>query len=106
MQKMQLKTKKLAKLEKDRYSVFSTKEQCMVCHSIHYLTWNEIFRGRNRTNSIKYGFCLRMCLSCHQQYQEDIQFNDYWHSTAQLYFENNYGTREEFVRIFRRNYLE
>ena len=98
-------SKKQAKIERERYSVFTSDDHCMICKTVHYLTWNEIFRGRNRTNSMKYGFCLRMCLSCHQQYQEDTSFNDYWHKKAQLYFEEHYGTREDFIRIFRRNYL-
>lgn len=99
------KSKKQAKKERERYSVFTASDYCMVCKSTYLLTWNEIFRGRNRSNSMKYGFCLRMCLSCHQQYQEDITFNDYWHKKAQQYFEEHYGTREDFINIFKRNYL-
>jgi len=106
LQKMKLKSKKQAKKEKERYSVFTTDDKCMICNSKHYLTWNEIFRGRNRSNSMKYGFCLRMCLTCHELYQEDVFFNDTWHKKAQIYFEEHYGTRNDFIIIFRRNYLE
>ena len=103
--KMLLKSNKLAKLEKNRFSVFTNNKECFVCKSTYQLTWNEIFRGRNRVNSMKYGFCLRMCLNCHTEKQEDIEFNDFWHEQAQIYFENNIGSRNEFITIFRRNYL-
>ena len=105
--KMKNKSNKLAKLEKDRFSVFSNaKDRCYLCGSSYNLTWHEIFRGANRRNSMKFGFCLRLCLNCHEEKQEDIIFNDFWHRQAQLYFEEHIGSREEFLKIFRRNYLE
>lgn len=103
--KMKNKSNKLAKLERNRFSVFTDDKKCFVCKSTYQLTWNEIFRGRNRVNSMKYGFCLRMCLRCHEKHQEDVEINDYWHRKSQQYFEDNIGSREEFLAIFRRNYL-
>lgn len=100
------KSNKLAKLERNRFSVFTDGKQCFVCKSTYQLTWNEIFRGRNRLKSMKYGFCLRMCLKCHSEKQENIEFNDFWHRQAQLYFEKNIGSREDFLAEFRRNYLK
>ena len=100
------KSNKLAKAERNRYSVFTTSDRCFVCGGKYNLTWNEIFRGRNRINSMKYGFCLRMCLECHRRLQEDTDFNDFWHKKAQLYFEENIGSRNEFMTIFRKNYLD
>lgn len=106
IQNLKNKSKKQAKKERDRFSVFTTNDKCMICDSTYQLTWNEIYRGRNRSNSMKYGFCLRMCLNCHREYQDDVLFNDLWHKTAQRYFEEHYGTRDNFVKIFRRNYLK
>ena len=104
--KMHNKSKKLTKLERNRFSVFTTnKDKCMFCNTTTNLSWHEIYRGKNRPNSMIYGFCLRMCLNCHDKYQEDIEFNDYWHRQAQLYWEELIGTREEFIEVFRRNYL-
>lgn len=105
--KMHKKTKKLTKLEKNRYSVFSyDTERCYLCGSTYKLTWHEIYAGKNRQNSMRYGLCLRLCLNCHSKEQEDSQFNDYWHKQGQLYWEKNIGSREEFIKVFRRNYLE
>lgn len=105
--KMKNKSNKLAKLERNRFSVFTNnKDKCMFCPATTNLTWHEIFRGRNRANSMKYGFCLRMCLNCHEEKQEDVVFNKFWHRKAQLYFEEYIGSREEFLKIFRRNFLD
>ena len=104
--KMHNKSKKLAKLERNRYSVFSNDtKKCYLCGSTYKLTWHEIYAGKNRPNSMKYGLCLRMCLNCHSREQENSQFNDYWHKQGQLYWEEFIGSREEFIKVFRRNYL-
>ncbi len=105
--KMQNKSNKLASLERNRYSVFSNDtERCYLCGSTYKLTWHEIYAGKNRQNSMRYGLCLRLCLNCHSKEQEDSQFNDYWHKQGQLYWEEFIGTREEFIKVFKRNYLE
>ena len=107
LHKIKKKSNKLAKLEKDRFSVFTNnKNKCMFCSATTNLTWHEIFRGRNRSNSMKYGFCLRICLSCHESKQEDSQFNNFLHKKAQLYYEEHIGSRTEFISIFRKNYLD
>lgn len=105
--KLHNKSKKLTKLERNRYSVFSNDtKKCYLCDSKYKLTWHEIYSGRNRQNSMKYGLCLRMCLNCHSREQENSQFNDYWHRQGQLYWEEFIGSREEFIKVFRRNYLK
>lgn len=105
--KMHNKSKKLTELERNRYSVFSNdNKKCYLCGSTYKLTWHEIYSGRNRQNSMKYGLCLRMCLNCHSREQENSQFNDYWHKQGQLYWEEFINSREEFIKVFRRNYLK
>ena len=105
--KMQNKSNKLASLERNRYSVFSNDtKRCYLCGSTYKLTWHEIYAGKNRQNSMRYGLCLRLCLNCHSKEQEDSQFNDYWHNQGQLYWEKNIGSREEFIKVFRRNYIK
>ena len=101
---IKMRSKKLSKLEKNRFSLFSKNTaKCYFCHSTHQLTWHEIFRGRNRSNSMKYGLCLRMCLSCHERFQDNKEFNEYWHKKGQALFEKAYPDLD-FVDIFKRNY--
>ena len=104
---MRYKSKKLARLERNRYSVFyEDLSICMNCGSTYQPTKHEIFEGRNRVNSMVYGFILPLCLSCHQRLQEDNPFNKKWKRKAQSYFEENYGTRDDFIKIFRMNYKD
>lgn len=105
--KMKNKSNKLAKLERNRFSVFTNnKDECFICKSTYQLTWHEIFAGRNRRNSMEDGFCLRLCLHCHEKKQEDIYFNDFWHKKAQMYYEEFIGSREQFLSRYRKNYLD
>lgn len=104
--KMHNKSKKLTKLEKNRKSVFTDDlEHCYLCgkkkNDLH-----EVYGGRNRINSIKYNFILPLCRECHSNNQNNAIFNDYWHKQGQLYWEENIGSREEFIKVFRRNYLK
>lgn len=103
---MRTKSKKLSKLEKERFSVFyDDLSVCMNCGSTYRMTKHEVLEGRNRINSMKYGFVLPLCMRCHQGLQEDISFNDKWKKKSQMYFEEHIGTRDDFLSIFRRNYL-
>lgn len=106
LQKIKKKSNKLAKLERNRFSVFTNNlNMCYLCgrkkDDLH-----EIFGGRNRINSIKYGFILPLCRECHSLNQNNPFFNDYWHKKGQTYWEENIGAREEFIKVFRRNYLK
>ena len=103
--KMKTKSNRLAKLERNRKSVFTNNmDKCYLC-SNKRTDIHEIFRGRNRKNSMIYGFVLPLCRECHSTKAEAINFEEFWHRQAQLYFEKYIGSREEFLRVFRRNYI-
>ena len=102
--KIKKRSSNLAKLEKERFSLFTdNKDRCMFCGSTYKLTWHEIYCGRNRRNSMRYGLCLRMCLRCHKLKQENKQFNDEWHKKGQAMFSKAYPN-EDFNAVFRKNY--
>lgn len=107
--KMHNKSKKLVKLERNRFSVFTDDlEHCILCgkprEHLH-----EIIYGKNRINSIKYNFVIPLCAN-HHTGKDGIHFNKnldlYYKRLCQIYFENNIGSREEFTKIFRKNYLK
>lgn len=103
---MKKKRNKIIRLERNRKSVFyEDLNTCCYCGSNYQLTKHEIFEGRNRINSMEYGFVLPLCLKCHRTLQEDKDYNDKWKKKAQNYFEEYIGTREDFIDIFRKNYL-
>lgn len=103
--KMKTKSNRLAKLERNRKSVFTNNmDKCYLC-SNKRTDIHEIFRGRNRKNSMIYGFVLPLCRECHSTKAEKINFEEFWHRQAQLYFERHIGSREDFIKAFRRNYI-
>ena len=102
--KMKQRSNKLAKLEKNRFSLFTDNmNKCYFCPNkkdhIH-----EIFCGRNRQNSMKYGLCLPICESCHSKYQNNFLFNKEWHKKGQAMFNKAYPDLN-FENIFKKNYL-
>lgn len=103
---MKNKSTKLVRLERSRYSIFyEDLNVCMNCGSTYQMTKHEIFEGKNRINSMKYGFVLPLCLRCHRELQDNKDFNDKWKIKSQKYFEEYIGTREDWLSIFRRNYM-
>lgn len=99
------RTYKQAKKERERFSILQQDtSKCAICGSKYCLTWHEIYSGKNRSNSMKFGLCLRMCWTCHEENQESKEFNNYWHKKGQLIFATNYPDLD-FFSIFRRNYI-
>jgi len=98
------KTNKLSKLERNRYSVFTDDlEHCIICgnkkDNLH-----EVFPGAYRLRSMKYHMVLPLCAHHHTQMHEDIELSLYWKRSCQKEFEMSH-TREEFIKIFGKNYL-
>lgn len=83
---------------------------CIECGSKGQINLHEIFYGRNRQNSIKYGLVIPLCQAeHHNQFQSkgihfDKELCDKWHKLGQQAFEEKYKDLD-FVSIFRRNYL-
>ena len=73
---MKRKTQKLKELEHNRYSLLTTNNDiCFNCHTPFNLTWHELFEGRNRQLSMKYGCCIRLCHNCHRKLQgNDLKY--------------------------------
>lgn len=103
--KTQCKNYKIVKLERNRKSVFTDNlSKCIMCDkpkdNLH-----EIFMGKNRQNSMKYGFVIPLCYYHHLFCHKDSHIQEFWHKQGQIYYEKELGSREEFIRIFGRNYL-
>ena len=100
---MKTKSKKLAKLERDRFSIITDDlSTCIIC-GIPKQDLNEIFGGRNRQNSMKYGLVIPMCRKCHIKYTNDRNMQLKWMKICQKKFEEVYNI--DFIDIFKRNYI-
>lgn len=102
--KISQKSKKLSKLEKNRFSILTDDlNHCIICgkkkDNLH-----EMFFGKDRVNSMKFNLIIPLCFSCHQEMHKNIEWQEYWHRQGQLMFEKKYPDLE-FLDIFKRNYL-
>ena len=99
------KRAKLAKLERNRSSVFTDDlEHCIICkRKKEHL--HEIFFGSNRKKSMQYNFVIPLCHECHTEMHRNKEWQEYWHVKGQKYWEENIRGREEFIKTFGKNYL-
>lgn len=74
---------------------------CALCGS-PYPQLHHIFEGRNRKNSTKYGMIVPLCRE-HHQWVHKTNYKGF-KEKAQKEFEKTHS-REEFIKIFGRNYL-
>ena len=102
--KMKNRSNKLAKLERNRTSLFTDDlEHCILCGKpkdhLH-----EIFFGKNRINSIKYKLVIPVCFECHNKIHNDIILQNEWFIKGQTRFNEVYPDLD-FVEIFKKNWL-
>ena len=102
---MKNKSNKLAKLERSRTSIITNDlSHCFVC-GMRKQHLHEIFYGKNRLNSIKHGMVIPICFNCHTRIHNDIDMDLYYKKLFQKEYEKTH-TRDEFISIFYRNYLD
>lgn len=98
------KSKKLAKLEKNRFSIITKDlEHCYLCGSKKQ-DFHELIEGKNRQVSMKYGLVIPICRKCHEIVTNDKTLQDKLHKVTQKEFKKHYKS-ENFVQIFGKNYL-
>jgi 5-methylcytosine-specific restriction endonuclease McrA len=103
---MKKKTSKLAKLERNRFSIFTDDlDTCMFCGR-YASDLNEVFRGRNRQNSMRYGAVQPLCRVCHNKITNNVPLENEWKKKGQKAVMKHYKmTKEEFIEIFGMNYI-
>lgn len=89
------------KLERSRYSIFTSDfDKCIECGG-KATDKHEVYRGKNRRTSIKWGLVIPLCRTCHN----DAEIEAKWRLKGQEKFMNYYNkTVDEFVDIFGKNY--
>jgi hypothetical protein len=88
----------------------TAEDICEVCGK-PYAHNHEVFFGKNRQNSIKYGMQKRLCYEHHNKpgcvnphYNKAV--DALYKREAQVNFQMIHGNREDFVSIFGKSYLE
>lgn len=99
------RTTKQSKLDKSRTESLFTDNLnvCYLC-GLKRDHLHEVFFGRNRSNSIKYGLFIPICEKCHRKCHNDANLIDSLHKKGQLLFMRNYP-KLEFINVFKTNYL-
>lgn len=102
--KLKNKSNKLAKLEKNRFSLFTDNmNKCYFCNKpkdhIH-----EVIYGKNRINSMKYGITLPLCEEHHRMMHNDISLTKEYRKKGQVLFEETYPDLD-FMDIFKEKFL-
>ena len=102
--KLKNRTYKQAKLERNRFSILTCDlEHCIVC-GVKKEHLHEVFYGRNRANSIKYGCVIPLCSMHHIEMHRNKEWQEYWHKKGQQAFIAYYPDLD-FFKIFKINYL-
>ena len=91
-------------------SVLQDDRECFFCHTVNCLEFHHIFFGSsNRRNSERRGLKVWLCnrhhtggpQAVHRNRKADICLKE----MAQFYYEQNLGSREEFIKEFGKSYL-
>lgn len=99
---MKNKTNKLARLEKNRFSIFTDNyNKCYFCGKEGKMDKHEVYGGSNRQRSMKYGLIVPLCRDCHGN--EEIIST--LRVKCQEIYELNH-TREEFIKIIGKSYIK
>ena len=94
-------------------SIMHDGKECYLCGAngtCDALHWHHIFGGPNRKHSERFGLKVRLCgQQCHENGQEAVHKNRQidlaLKAAGQRAFERIHGTREDFMKIFGKNYL-
>lgn len=99
---MKKKSKKLAKLERQRDKDIVKEGECEFCHNYSkHLDPHEVYGGSNRQRSITNGFVKLLCRKCHS----DEKIIEKLKIDTQKKFEKT-RTREEFISLVGKSYLK
>ena len=102
--RLKQKTKKLAKLEKSRFSIITNNlDKCYLCLKTKdelqkKLELHEIFRGRNRQKCMIWGLVVPLCDKCHKKVT--LHRNLELEQKAKTIFIKKYG-EDKFVEEFK-----
>lgn len=92
--------------DEDMESVLQQERECYFCGLTEGLESHHCIHGTsNRKNAEKYGFKVWLCHFHHRAVHMDRELDLYFIRLAQSKFEETH-TREEFMAIFGKNWLD
>lgn len=93
----------LVRAEKERFSIIALDlDNCVICGkkkgNLH-----EVYFGKNRQLSMKYGCVIPLCYACHIMIHNNHNLDLIWKIKMQYAFEKEYPDLD-FLEIFGKNY--
>ena len=102
--------RKIRKNHLNSIIVRDTIGQCFICQKRGYTERHHIYGSANRKYSEQYGLTVYLCPECHRTSEIAAHRNKEVRTTLQRIgqrtFEKNFGSREDFEKLFGKNYLE
>lgn len=96
------KSSKLAKLERNRYSIITYNlDICYICKKHRRDHLDEVFGGRNRQTSMKFGLVIPICFKCHRKLTDNPLKKKAIQGEAKQIFIKKYS-EEKFIEEFGR----
>lgn len=96
------KSNKLAKLERNRFSIITYNlDICYICKKHRRDHLDEVFGGRNRQTSMKYGLVIPICFKCHRKLTDNPLLKKDIQEEAKQRFIEKYS-KEKFIEEFGR----
>lgn len=101
--KVYKKSSKITNLEKNRFSLFTDDlDHCIFCGAKRD-NLHEVIFGKNRTNSMRYGIVIPVCIKHHLECHKNSQLQHIWKVKSQEAFEKAYPDLD-FIKIFGKSY--
>lgn len=100
--KIKQKSNKLSKLERNRFSIITYNlDICYICRKHKKDHLDEVFGGRNRQTSMKYGMVIPICFKCHRKLTDNPLLKKDIQEEAKKIFIKKYS-EEKFIKEFGR----
>lgn len=91
----------------NRYSILNNLDRCYFCNKPRQAI-HEVYFGKNRQTSINNGFCVGLCNEHHNMSNDSVHFNREMDLELKRIYQKEYEkthTREEFIKLIGRNYI-
>ena len=87
-------------------SKLQTDEKCLICGSPYTEEHHALHGTANRKKADKHGLIVYLCHKHHMElHDRDNELDRFLQARAQAYFEENIGSRAEFIKEFGKSYL-
>lgn len=87
-------------------SILQRERVCFICGKQGELDVHHAISGNaNRKRSDEYGLTINLCRDCHRELHDKGEMEKQIKQFAQRRWEEEYGTREDFIKVFGKSWI-